>query len=146
MSTAHTKRKSDPPAIGLPASAQAEQEQPPAEPAAVAPENEQATSDADTPSTEAELTGPAAIAVSMPLADTIGHGWQSNPSSARHVDCQCQSMEQRRALMALRAGLDAAHARTANGRPVTSYADAIRWLLEEVAKTQLCRDLIEGQA
>jgi hypothetical protein len=58
----------------------------------------------------------------------------ASSSSAWHVDAQLRDLEDRETLMQIRAGLDAAGARMRDGRRVTSYADTIRWLIQEVGK------------
>ncbi len=82
----------------------------------------------------AEASGVEYRRLLLPLGDPAGHGFQSDVRSVQHVDCQCQSFQQRRGLMSLRAGLDASSARLANGRRVTTYADAVRFVLEALGE------------
>jgi hypothetical protein len=75
------------------------------------------------------------VTLTLPLGELLHAGFQADPRSAQHVDCQCQTMGQRRALMRLRAGLEATGARLDNGRRVLSNADAIRYVLELLAES-----------
>jgi hypothetical protein len=70
------------------------------------------------------------VAVRLPLADPPDT--QAVRVSAWHVDVQLRDAATRRAFMRVWAGLDRAGARLKDGRRVISYADALRWLLEQV--------------
>ncbi len=72
--------------------------------------------------------------IEVPLATPPDRGYMSLTSSACHVDAQLRDQQDREALMQMRAGLDAMGARTRDGRRVVSYADTIRWLIQEVGK------------
>ena len=54
---------------------------------------------------------------------------------SRHVDSRLTAA-QGLALKRLVAGLDASHARLANGRPVVTGAEAMRWLLEQIGEKE----------
>ncbi len=98
------------------------------------------------PEVAASAARPAAVAVQspapqllsamieVPLATPPDRGYMSLTSSARHVDAQLRDQQDREVLMQMRSGLDAMGARTRDGRRVVSYADTIRWLIQEVGK------------
>ena len=62
----------------------------------------------------------------------IGHVDESR-YQAQHIQVGGLSREERHALRALRSGLEQAGEMLSNGKPVQSYADSIRWLLQRIA-------------
>ncbi len=74
------------------------------------------------------------ITITLPLGDPLpSAGFKATESSARHLDVQLRTRESRRALLRLRWGLDQSGVRTSDGRRVVTYADAGRWLFEQIA-------------
>ncbi len=56
-------------------------------------------------------------------------------STPRHVDVGRLTADQGSSLAGIREGLRATHETLANDRPVVTNADAVRWVLEQAAKT-----------
>ena len=52
----------------------------------------------------------------------------------RHIDVQLRTPQQREAMRRIFRGLDLTGARSADGRRVTNTAEAVRWLIEQVAE------------
>lgn len=78
------------------------------------------------PKTESK---PTEVTITVPLGPLPEKGYRP-----RHVEVNLQrEVPQQEALYRLRVGLNNADTRTANGRHVTSNADALRWLLERIA-------------
>lgn len=72
--------------------------------------------------------------VEVPMADPPTTGHMAETSSAWHVDAQLRDLADRETLMQIRSGLDQCGARTKDGRRVVSYADTIRWLIQEIQR------------
>ena len=69
----------------------------------------------------------ATVTIEFPIVDLNPEHYQ-----ARHVEVQLDG-RQRASLSRLRAGLESGHLKLANGKPVWSNADAVRWLIEQVS-------------
>jgi len=70
--------------------------------------------------------------LTIPLAEAADT--QVYRINAWHVDCQFRDAPTRAAFNRLRTGLDQSGARLGDGRRVISGADAVRWLMEQIAK------------
>ena len=68
------------------------------------------------------------VNIGVPLLDFEGY------STAR-IEIKRLTAKQQETLGALRYGLENSEAKLINGREVRNAADAVRWLLEEVART-----------
>lgn len=68
------------------------------------------------------------------LALEEGH----NGYLTRHVEVARLGPRQRRTLRELYEGLRSSGERLANGKPIESAADAVRWLLDELGRTDPC--------
>lgn len=68
------------------------------------------------------------VQITIPLATKI----PAKEHMPRHLDVQLVEPEQRRAVKALHIALDRGNVRTVAGRPIVSYADTIRWLIEQI--------------
>jgi hypothetical protein len=69
---------------------------------------------------------PASVIVEVPLGP-LDQGYLS-----RHVEARFTSEMQREAMRRLTNGLRQAGEKLVDGKPVTSHADAVKWLLEQV--------------
>ncbi len=69
---------------------------------------------------------PASVLIEVPLGP-LDQGYLS-----RHVEARFTSEIQRQAMRRLTNGLQQAGEKLADGKPVTSHADAVKWLLEQV--------------
>lgn len=78
-------------------------------------------------------SGLSTVVLEIPLAEPPDN--QTVRVGAYHVDCQLRDRHTRETFTRIWAGLDKAGARMKDGRRVTSYADAIRFLIEQVEKT-----------
>ena len=83
-----------------------------------------------TATAEETIAGLPAVMLLLPLADPPDS--QAARITAWHVDVQLRDCDTRRAFMRLWAGLDRAGARLKDGRRVSSYADAVKWICERV--------------
>ena len=83
-----------------------------------------------TATAEETIAGLPAVMLLLPLADPPDN--QAARITAWHVDVQLRDCDTRRAFMRLWAGLDRAGARLKDGRRVSSYADAVKWICERV--------------
>jgi hypothetical protein len=83
-----------------------------------------------TAAAEETIAGLPAVMLLLPLADPPDS--QAARITAWHVDVQLRDCDTRRAFMRLWAGLDRAGARLKDGRRVSSYADAVKWICERV--------------
>ena len=72
--------------------------------------------------------GLRSVTIEIPLAVDAGNGYLS-----RHVDVGRLSAVQKTSLRRLTLGLVAAEERLENGVPVRTNADAVRWVLEQLA-------------
>ena len=68
------------------------------------------------------------VVIELPIGP-LGGGYRP-----RHVDVQLRTAAQRGALRQVLSGLDHAGDRTADKRRVTNNAEAVRWLLEQIAE------------
>ena len=73
----------------------------------------------------------ACVTLTLPLAEPPDT--QVHRINAWHVDCQFRDAETRNAFRQFQAGLDVSGVRLADGRRVVSGADAIRWLVQQIA-------------
>ena len=71
------------------------------------------------------------VRLTIPLADPPDT--QVHRVNAWHVDCQFRENETRLAFRQIQEGLYRSQARLADGRPVVSGADVIRWLVQQVS-------------
>ena len=69
---------------------------------------------------------PASVIIEVPLGP-LDQGYLS-----RHVEARFTSETQREAMRRLTNGLRQAGEKLMDGKPVTSHADAFKWLLEQV--------------
>ncbi len=83
-----------------------------------------------TAAAEETIAGLPAVMLLLPMADPPDS--QAARITAWHVDVQLRDCDTRRAFMRLWAGLDRAGARLKDGRRVSSYADAVKWICERV--------------
>lgn len=74
----------------------------------------------------------AFVTVELPVA--------GGESTILHIDARLTTPTQQRAMSSLATALKATHAQTANGDHVDTAAQAIRWLLEQVAAATLERE------
>ncbi len=78
---------------------------------------------------------PSTVSIDVPLGqvdlDQVAAG---KLHLSRHVEIGRLTHDQKLALRRLQRGLDQSGARLANGKRIGSNADAVRWLLEQVAK------------
>jgi len=70
---------------------------------------------------------PDAVTIQAPLGE-IDQGYLN-----RHVEARLTTEQQQQSMRRLLRGLQMAEERLSNGKPVASNADAIRWLLEQMA-------------
>lgn len=74
---------------------------------------------------------PASITIEVPLGP-LDKGFLS-----RHVEARLTTETQRTAMRRLTNGLRQAGEKLADGKPVKTHADAVRWLLEQVVSSAL---------
>jgi hypothetical protein len=77
------------------------------------------------------LTIGRAVTLTIPLADPPDS--QVHRISAWHVDCQFRDAPSRTAFRQVQEGLLKTGVRLADGRPVITGADSIRWLIQQIA-------------
>jgi hypothetical protein len=85
-----------------------------------------------TPQERVERDPQSTVMVEVPVSDEPLQGYQSSERSARHLEVQLREPAQAKAFMRMRSGLYASGARLANGTPVASNADCLRWLIEQI--------------
>ena len=78
---------------------------------------------------------PASVVVEVPLGP-LDQGYLS-----RHVEARFTNEIQRSAMRRLTNGLRQAGEKLVDGKPVTSHADAVKWLLEQVGNQGGCEDM-----
>jgi len=71
------------------------------------------------------------VSISIPLADPPDT--QVHRLNAWHVDCQFRNDEERKAFRKVQEGLVVLGVRLNDGRPIVSGADAVRWIVQQVA-------------
>lgn len=76
---------------------------------------------------------PASVVIEVPLGP-LDQGYLS-----RHVEARFTNEIQRAAMRRLTNGLRQAGEKLVDGKPVTSHADAVKWLLEQVGHSSATR-------